>query len=204
MRIVTWNCCRGPFEKKSEALRRLRPDVVVLTETARPNDGDTLQRLWFGGDKGSGIVALAFGDYTLEREPAEVPADQDPVRAIRVRGPVDFHLLAVWGRQGSDYIRGVYDRVAAQRDFAKQSPTVLAGDLNSNTIWDRPRARMDHSRFVAWLRSELDLVSAYHEHRGEAHGKESKPTYYFLWDKAKPYHIDYCFLPRVWSPRIRR
>jgi len=204
MRIVTWNCCRGPFDRKAEALRRLKPDIAILTETARPKEGDTPQRLWFGGSKGTGIVALAYGGFTLERENANGAPDSDPVRAIRVGGPVRFHLLAVWGRQNSDYIRGVYDRVVEQQSFAKRCPTVLAGDLNSNTIWDRRRARMDHSRFVAWLRDELGLVSAYHEHRGEAHGKEKKPTYYFLWDKARPYHIDYCFVPEAWRGKIRR
>lgn len=204
LRIVTWNCCRGPFDVKAKALSRLRPDVAILTETARPKDGDTPQRLWFGGRKGSGIVVLASNGFTLEREPARDTSDSDPVRAIRVRGPMSFHLLAVWGRQNSDYIRGVYDRVAAQLEFAKRRPTILAGDLNSNTIWDRPSARIDHSRFVAWLRDELGLVSAYHEHRREAHGRESKPTYYFLWNRARPYHIDYCFVPRSWRHRIRR
>jgi endonuclease/exonuclease/phosphatase family protein len=204
LRIVTWNCCRGPFDAKAGALARLKADIAILTETARPKADDTPQRLWFGGSKGSGIVVLAGGGFTLEREHAVAASDSDPVRAIRVGGPVSFHLMAVWGRQNSDYIRGVYDRVVEQLDFAKRRPTVLAGDLNSNTIWDRPRARMDHSRFVAWLRSELDLVSAYHEHRNEAHGKESKPTYYFLWNRARPYHIDYCFVPRAWGPRIRR
>ena len=204
MRIVTWNCCRGPFERKAEALRRLKPDIAILTETARPKEGDTPQRLWFGGARGSGIVVLARTGFTLEREHESAASDSDPVRAIRVGGAASFHLMAVWGRQNSDYIRGVYDRVAEQLDFAKRRPTVLAGDLNSNTIWDRPRARMDHSRFVTWLGAELDLVSAYHEHRGEAHGKESKPTYYFLWNRARPYHIDYCFVPRAWCGGIRR
>ena len=204
LRIVTWNCCRGPFDVKSKALVRLGADITVLTETARPKGDDTEQRLWFGGSKGSGIVVLAANGYTLEREPARGSSDSDPVRAVRVRGPASFHLLAVWGRQNTDYIRGVYDRVAEQADFAKRQPTVLAGDLNSNTIWDRPSARIDHSRFVAWLRDELGLVSAYHHHRGEAHGAESKPTYYFLWKRDRPYHIDYCFVPRAWRRRIHR
>lgn len=40
-------------------------------------------------------------------------------------------------------------------------------------------------------------MSAYHEHFSEAHGQESRPTYYFLWNRRKPFHIDYCFVPEV-------
>ena len=46
-------------------------------------------------------------------------------------------------------------------------------------------------------------MSAYHEWNAEAHGREKTPTYYFLWKEDRPYHIDYCFVPRNWLPRVR-
>jgi endonuclease/exonuclease/phosphatase family metal-dependent hydrolase len=46
-------------------------------------------------------------------------------------------------------------------------------------------------------------VSAYHDFFGEEHGHESRATHYFQWNEAKPSHIDYCFVPRAWSGRIR-
>jgi endonuclease/exonuclease/phosphatase family metal-dependent hydrolase len=82
-------------------------------------------------------------------------------------------------------------------------PAILAGDFNSNVNWDHlhPSDR-NHSAMVTML-SKLGLVSAYHAHRGEPYGSETQPTYYFLWNQAKPYHIDYCFLPESWAPKIR-
>jgi exonuclease III len=203
MRLVTWNCCRGPLEAKAHALAPLKPDIAIIQEAPRPATKNTPERLWFGGAKGVGIAVLAFNGYTLTR--ASRPAsDTDPVRVVRVTGPAtDFNLFAVWGRADTKYIRGVYDRMLRHVRLARRRPTVLAGDLNSNTIWDRPRVPMNHTRFVAWMRDELDMVSAYHEHYAEPHGKESRPTYYFLWDKAKPFHIDYCFLPSSWRSRVR-
>jgi exodeoxyribonuclease-3 len=202
LRLVTWNCCRGPFEAKAEALAPLNPDIAILQEAPRPKGKDTPQRLWFGGPRGVGIAVLAFNGYTVARA-SRSPSDTDPVRAVRVGGRADFNLLAVWGRADTRYIRGVYDRMLGHVRFARKRPTVLAGDLNSNTIWDRPRVPMNHTRFVAWMRDELGLVSAYHEHYDEAHGEESRPTYYFLWNRRKPFHIDYCFVPEAWRPRVR-
>ena len=205
MRIVTWNCCRGPFPAKARALARLNPDIAIIQEARRPTEKDTPHRLWFGGTSRVGIAVLAFNGYTVA--PAggrsHTLVDSDPVRAVRVGGPVDFNLIAIWARADSKYIRGVYDRMLNYVRFARTRPTVLAGDLNSNTIWDRPRVPMNHSRFVSWMRDELGLVSAYHEHYGELHGKESRPTYYFQWSEAKPFHIDYCFVPQAWRPMVR-
>ena len=54
------------------------------------------------------------------------------------------------------------------------------------------------------LMSARGLVSAYHEFFGEAQGRETRPTCYLLWKKARPYHLDYCFVPKAWARRIRR
>jgi exonuclease III len=187
---------------KAQALAPLNPDIAIIQEAPRPKDKDTPHRLWFGGASRVGIAVLARNGYTVARA-SRGTADTDPVRAVRVGGPVDFNLIAIWARADTKYIRGVYDRMQSHVRFARKRPTVLAGDLNSNTIWDRPRVPMNHSRFVSWMRDELGLVSAYHEHYGEPHGKESRPTYYFQWSEAKPFHIDYCFVPQAWRPLVR-
>ncbi len=50
----------------------------------------------------------------------------------------------------------------------------------------------------------LGLVSAYHAFYEEAHGQETRPTYYFQWKEAKPFHLDYCFIPKAWVPDLRK
>ena len=32
----------------------------------------------------------------------------------------------------------------------------------------------------------------------EPHGQESQPTLNWLRNVSKPYHVDYCFVPRSW------
>jgi len=49
----------------------------------------------------------------------------------------------------------------------------------------------------------LGLVSAYHHFHGEEQGAESRPTLHMLKDRERPYHIDYCFVPKSWTAHIR-
>ena len=82
------------------------------------------------------------------------------------------------------------------RSFLDDGPVVLAGDFNSNAIWDKPGWRINHMTLVEILRKR-SLVSAYHAVRDEAHGQETVPTIYWR-DRTRDgptYHIDYVFLP---------
>lgn len=103
MRIVTWNCCRGPFEKKLAALETLKPHIAVLTEATRPPE-ETDQVLWFPSSATSlGIQVRASGEYKIERIPAaDLP---NCVAPVRVMGPRSFNLLAVWTWPAPSYIR---------------------------------------------------------------------------------------------------
>jgi endonuclease/exonuclease/phosphatase family metal-dependent hydrolase len=78
------------------------------------------------------------------------------------------------------------------------------GDFNSNAIWDRDHpTHLNHSSVVARL-ARHGLVSAYHSFQGVGHGSETEFTYYSRPDQNKPFHIDYIFIPEIWSLRILR
>ena len=82
---------------------------------------------------------------------------------------------------------------------------MVAGDFNSNAIWDKPGWRINHSTKVRILERGFGLVSAYHVVRGEAHGEEREATLYWR-DRRKDgpsYHIDYVFLPALWIEKVR-
>ncbi len=121
-------------------------------------------------------------------------------------GPVHFLLLAVWAKHnpGCRYIEGVVLAVQQYRELFSQFETVLIGDLNSNDIWDNHHpADRNHTALVKLL-DQLGLVSSYHTAREEPTGKETQPTYYMHGHEARPYHIDYCFLPTSWASNIQR
>ena len=133
------------------------------------------------------------------------------VAPVRVTGPVACNLLAVWAQNGSGGMSRKHQlgplrrAMSRYRDFLSHPATVIAGDLNSNTIWDKPGWRINHSTKVRILEESFGLVSAYHAVRGEAHGEETEPTLYWR-DRTKDgptYHIDYVFLPTGWIGKVR-
>jgi len=77
-----------------------------------------------------------------------------------------------------------------------RGPRVFAGDFNGNVDFDKTRGRTKWSDGFARLHSE-GLVSAYH--RDRPLGREADPTHYFQWRQDKPFHLDYCFVPRRWQ-----
>jgi hypothetical protein len=169
MRLVTWNCCRGPYLKKASFLDALAPDVAVIQECAKPSI-ETDQCLWFGDNLRQGIAVFANGPYRIRALPAQpdVPRYAIPVE---VDGPTKFLLIAVLskGGQPSPYVEGVVRAVELYRNLFNQHRTILAGDLNSNAIWDSSHAAdLSHSALVKML-SELGLVSSYHFFHREAH-----------------------------------
>jgi endonuclease/exonuclease/phosphatase family metal-dependent hydrolase len=84
----------------------------------------------------------------------------------------------------------------------KRGPIVIAGDLNSNAVWDYERPNGNHSDVVERL-STLGIVSAYHSHFDELQGNETRPTFYFYRHKQRPFHLDHVFIPKVWMSRLQ-
>jgi len=195
MRVVTWNCCRGAYGKKVSLLDALGADIAVIQECARP-DVESGQCLWFGENNRQGIAILAKPPYRLAPLPqhSDVPKFMFP---IRVDGPEQFSLLAVWSKANRPhpYIEGIVRGAEIYRELIAGTPTIVVGDFNSNAIWDsRHPVQRNHSALVDLL-GKLGLVSCYHQFYNESHGAETRPTYFFQWKRDKPFHIDYCFAP---------
>jgi hypothetical protein len=203
MRLVTWNCARGPYAKKVPLLDSLAPDIAVIQECARPTI-ESDQCLWFGDNPRQGLAVEVYGEYRLRALPQlEVPKYVIPVE---VKGPANFLLFAVWAKHNPScrYIEGVVKAIRQYREHFSQFETVLIGDLNSNAIWDSHHTLdLNHTALVELL-DECGLVSSYHAKRHEAHGKEAQPTYYMYGRQTRPYHIDYCFIPKGWASGIQR
>ena len=201
MRILTWNCNRGLIETKLTFAGKLSPTLSVIQECPRPkHDYPTL--LWFGDNLKQGIAIVGSPGYRIEPLPAkEVPRFVVP---IQVTGPVSFLLLAVWAKTDPNYryVKAVIRGVECYRELITAQSTVIVGDFNSNKIWDYKRPNhLNHSGLVRSLAS-LRLVSAYHRFFGEDQGAESRPTFYMLKKRERPYHIDYCFIPESWVSSI--
>jgi exodeoxyribonuclease III len=204
------------LHRKLDAALRLRPDVLIICECAEPRrltasgiDGLSSDPVWIGHNVNKGLAVFAFNGYTARLADPFYPT-LCHVAPIRVTGPVECSLLAVWAQNGSGGISRKHQlgplrrALRKYRGFLAERPAIVAGDFNNNFFWHRPGWRINHINAVADL-ERMGLVSAYHHARGEAQGSELEPTLYWR-DRKKDgptYHIDYVFLPSQWLPRVR-
>ncbi len=216
MRLVAWNCNMA-LHRKLDALRRLQPDIAVISECASPErlhplgalDGISGDPIWIGDNPTKGLAVLAFNGYRLSLAREFYPTLRH-LAPVHVTGPAACNLLAVWAqnvsggnvrkRQAGPLRRGL----AKYKGFLAEAPAIVAGDFNNNVIWHKPGYWINHGLSVAIL-ERYGLVSAYHERMAEKQGEESIPTLYWR-DRKKDgptYHIDYVFLPRTWLDRIQ-
>jgi exodeoxyribonuclease-3 len=206
MRIITWNC-QGGFDKKATDLFGLAPDVAVIQECSkRASTSDShagYAYLWVGSNNNKGLAVFCRREWAMQQ--IHKP-EQKWIVPITVGAPTPFTLIAVWAckvgaRKRDQYIGQVYQFLRADSVFFR-GPVVVAGDFNSNMMWDEGEGAGGHSDVVRML-EERGLVSAYHASFNENQGAESRPTEYFFRHKDKPYHVDYIFVPKLWLPRLR-
>ena len=211
MKIITWNCNMA-FRKKADLILAYKPDILILQEcecieklifssdAQKPND-----KLWFGANKHKGLAILSYGDLKLKVLDV-YNQDLQMIVPISVTGGVyDFNLFAVWAFNPNDpdgrYVEQVWKAIHHYDDLLSSKSTVLAGDFNSNTIWDKKRRAGNHSNVVKYL-ADKGIYSAYHLHHQQTQGKEQRPTFYLYRHQNKPYHIDYCFVSADMSERV--
>lgn len=206
MRVVTWNCCEG-LHRKHPHLRALDFDVAVVSEAGpfqleRGRSAHVSHVSRLAVDQPGQTKEIAV----LARSPWRVGCLPDVtgqpwVMPVKVSGPVDVTVLAVWtlGREWTAERLSYTAQLARVIDEvlpAVSGPVFLAGDLNA-PIASTQRA---HDANVARLEA-LGLVSAYTAARRDA-DPLSEPTHFHQRQKDRGFHIDHVFLPKEWSDGI--
>lgn len=213
MRIITWNCNMA-FRKKAEAILAYDPDILVLPECEcveklvfKPEIKQPSSILWFGDNKHKGLAVIAYNGLKLRLLKKTHNQAIRTIAPIKVTGEgISFTLFAVWAHNPEDpdgrYVEQVWKAVNYYQSLLKSRRTVLAGDFNSNTIWDRSHRTGNHSDVVKFLENKR-IYSAYHLHHEQEQGKEAHPTFYLYRHRQKPYHLDYCFLSKDFAKMLR-
>jgi exodeoxyribonuclease-3 len=211
MRLVTWNCA-GAFRKKVQAIQSLNPDLAIVQECESPErlraaglDWGPRSIVWCGDLAYKGLAVISFTGAQLSVDPAY----DDSLKLLLpvvVTGERSFHLLAVWTKETGDrcawYLGQAVLGMERYAGFFNGHDVLVAGDFNSNQSWDRPERRFQHADMVATLAAR-GLVSAYHTHYREAQGRETHNTHYWRKRLDRPFHIDFCFVPKSWTPGLR-
>lgn len=218
MKIIAWNC-NMVYRKKAHLLLKEKPDIVVISECEHPDrlkfpmgvkpPGDII---WQGSNQHKGLGIFSYSDYRFQLLDIHNPAFRT-ILPIRVTGnKVSFILFAIWANnpadKGYEYIGQVWKALHFYTNLLKEKRIILAGDFNSNTIWDKPRREGNHTTVVKFL-EERNIRSVYHLFHKQEQGREKHNTLFMYRHKDKPYHIDYCFvsadlLKKVSSVKIGR
>lgn len=203
MKIITWNC-NGAFRKKFLTIASKNADIAVIQECEDPkrsNNKDYAKWannfLWQGVDKNKGLGVFCKSTVLLER--LDWP-DNLLQMFLPCRINQTFNLVGVWTKHANSpnfrYIGQLWKYLQLHQDKLKDYPSVICGDLNSNSIWDEWDRWWNHSDVVRQL-DELNMKSIYHDFYGEEQGKESLPTLFFRRKTERPYHVDYAFVSKA-------
>ncbi|MCV9385324.1 endonuclease/exonuclease/phosphatase family protein [Reichenbachiella ulvae] len=201
MKVVSWNC-NGALRKKLKEITSWNADIYVIQECEDPNqskDEDYKSwadnHLWVGDNKNKGLGIFAKTDILLT--PLNW-SNQYEDHQVKYFLPClienHFQLLATWAHHNNSptfgYIGQVWKYLNINAD--KFDKIIIAGDLNSNAIWDKWDRWWNHSDVVKHLKKK-GITSLYHHFTNEIQGEESKPTLFLQKNPEKPYHIDYFF-----------
>ncbi len=191
------------FRKKAEHIFIYNPDVLIIPECEneeRLNFSEDLKKpcdiIWYGKNQSKGIGIFSFNNYKLKLLDCHNPNFKNILPISVTNGEIEFILFAIWANNPEDkdgaYVTQIWKALNYYESIISESKTILIGDFNSNTIWDKPRREGNHSTVVAKLESK-NIFSTYHRFFNQVQGKEEHPTLYMYRHKDKPYHIDYCF-----------
>lgn len=202
MKIITWNCNMA-FRNKANFILAHKPDILIIPECEHPDKlkfkkGTPIPTdvYWHGSNLNKGLGVFSYSDYKFKLLDIHNPNFKN-ILPLFVKGKYfDFILFAVWANNPHDkdgqYITQVWKAIHYYESLLCDTKTILIGDFNSNTIWDKPRREGNHSTVVEKL-AQKKIFSTYHEFFKQTQGTEEHPTLYMYRHFDKPYHIDYCF-----------
>ncbi|MEO6612611.1 MAG: hypothetical protein ABIT05_14405 [Chitinophagaceae bacterium] len=200
------------YRNKAVAILAGKPDIAIIPECEHPDKlkfapGIPLPTdcFWSGVNKNKGLGIFSYGDHRFKLHKSYNPDFRNIVPLVVTGGKIDFTLFAIWANnpldKGYEYVGQVWKALRYYDDLLRSEKTILAGDFNSNTIWDKPRREGNHSTIVALLETKK-IYSSYHLFHKQRQGQEKHNTLFMYRNEDKGYHIDYCFASLDFLKRI--
>jgi exonuclease III len=202
------------YRNKAGFILKQRPDIAIISECEHPDKlkfkaGVPVPTdiLWSGKNQNKGIGIFSYTNYKFQLHDSYNPVFRNIIPIVVTGGKIDLTLFAVWANnpedKGYQYIGQVWKALAHYEHLLKDSRTILAGDFNSNTIWDKPRRAGNHSTVVALLESKK-IYSTYHQFFKQQQGSEKHNTLFMYRHSDKACHIDYCFVSSDLVKKIQK
>ena len=192
------------FRKKAKFILTYKPDILIVPECEHPDKllfAPTIPKptniIWFGKNQHKGLAIFSYSDFKFKVHENHNQDIQLIIPITAYNETQEFNLFAIWANNPKDkdgpYVEQIWKAIHFYKDAIKDTNTILVGDFNSNTIWDKKHRESNHSNVVQVL-AEKGIYSTYHNHFKDEQGAEEQPTLYMYRNKDKAYHIDYCFV----------
>lgn len=202
------------FRKKADFILTEKPDILIVPECEHPDklkfkEGTPIPTdvVWYGTNKNKGLGVFSYSTYKLSLLDIHNPELKMILPIAVTGGKIDFILFAIWAYNPQDknfnYIGQIWKAINYYESILKNENSVLAGDFNSNIIWDKLHRKSNHSMVVEKLES-LNIFSTYHTHLKLLPGAEKHPTYFMYRHQSRPYHLDYCFASLTFINKLKK
>ncbi|MDR0367989.1 MAG: endonuclease/exonuclease/phosphatase family protein [Bacteroidales bacterium] len=201
MKIITWNCNMA-FRKKAEFILTENPDILIVPEcenrkrlsfglyTKPPTD-----IFGYGNNPHKGIGIFSFSDFKIRLLDIHNPDFRFVLPLSVYNNKINLTVFAIWSQKPENhdcYTERVWNAVHFYSNLLDCDNVILAGDLNSNSIWDNPNIVYNHANLVNYLKSK-NIFSTYHHFHNQTQGQEKDNTLFMYRKRDRPYHIDFCF-----------
>jgi len=191
------------YRRKANLMLAHKPDIVVIPECEHPDKlkfdpGTPLPTdvFWFGNNQHKGLGVFSYTNYKFKLDERHRSEFRTILPLIVTNKKHEFTLFAIWANnpddRGYQYVGQIWKAINFYASLLKNKRTILVGDFNSNTIWDKPRREGNHSTVVEFLANK-GIHSTYHKFFNQLQGNEKHDTLFMYRHKDKSYHIDYCF-----------
>ena len=201
MKLITWNCNRA-FRNKAEVILAKEPDILIVPECEIPEriQFNMFKRLpsdyfWHGDLQDKGLGVFAFNGFKIKLLDVHNPVFKYILPLLIYNDQTEYKVFAVWAQNTKNhynYTEHVWHALQHYQHLLEGKNVFLAGDFNSNTIWDKPRRAINHTSIVEFLK-ERSIISTYHHFHNQVQGIEKHKTFHMYKKKEQPYHLDYCF-----------
>jgi len=191
------------FRRKANLLLALKPDIVIIPECEHPDKlkfesgiREPNDIFWFGNNQNKGLGVFSYSNYKFQLNDSHNPDYRTLLPLVASNKKISFTLFAIWANnpqdKGFEYVGQIWKALNFYDRLLKNKRTMLIGDFNSNSIWDKPRREGNHSTVVDFLKAK-GIYSTYHKFFKQKQGQEVHNTLFMYRHKDKSYHIDYCF-----------
>lgn len=204
MKIVTWNC-NGGFRNKYKSIIEFDADIYFIQECENPflvKNDETFRRfaenaLWIGDNKNKGLAVFSKKEHKIDKLSwNEIYREHQLKWFIPFKVNNELTFLAVWNHHANakafNYIGQFWLFMQNNKELFQNC--IIAGDLNSNSIWDSWDRWWNHTDCVKELEA-IGIYSIYHKRLNIKQGLEQDKTFFLHHNRQKGYHIDYIFSP---------